>query len=167
MDAPERGKTPAPQTAPLPAPCARGTQDGSRAATIAVRIAFALVFVVNVQCALSFVLQPGAFASAYELSGTAGAVAVQGLGVAFLMWNATYPAVVVNPRRFQPLAVVVLTQQVIGLVGESWIRLSLPAGHAALAASIERFIAFDAAGLVLMAAAFAWLLASKRRQARS
>lgn len=30
----------------------------------------------------------------------AGAAAVQGLGVAFLMWNATYPAVIVSPRAF-------------------------------------------------------------------
>ena len=33
---------------------------------------------------------------------------------------------------------------------------------AALSASIERFILFDAAGLVLMAAAFGWLLWVKR-----
>ena len=55
------------------------------------------------------------------------------------------------------LYVVVLVQQAIGLVGETAILLGLPGGHEVLAASILRFIAFDAAGLVLMAAAFAWL----------
>ena len=55
------------------------------------------------------------------------------------------------------LYVVVLVQQAIGLVGETAILLGLPGGHKMLAASILRFIAFDAAGLVLMAAAFAWL----------
>ena len=91
-----------------------------------------------------------------------GAAAVRGLGVAFLMWNATYPAVIANPRRFRALYAVVLVQQAVGLAGESWILLSLPAGHAALAASIVRFIAFDAVGLVLMAAAFAWLALADR-----
>ncbi len=92
-----------------------------------------------------------------------GAAAVQGLGVAFLMWNATYPAVIVSPRRFRALGVVVIVQQFVGLVGETWILATLPAGHALLSASIERFIAFDALGLVLMAVSFGWLAASDRR----
>lgn len=124
---------------------------------VAARIAVALVFALNVQCALQFVLWPEAFAGAYELSGVAGEAAVRGLGVAFLMWNATYPAVIASPRRFRALYVVVLVQQAIGLVGETAILLGLPGGHEVLAASILRFIAFDAAGLILMAAAFAWL----------
>lgn len=129
---------------------------------IAARVAVAIVFALNVQCALQFVLWPEAFAGAYELSGVAGEAAVRGLGVAFLMWNATYPAVIANPRRFQTLYAVVLAQQAIGLVGETGILLGLPAGHDVLAASILRFIAFDAGGLVLMAAAFAWMLIRKR-----
>lgn len=130
---------------------------------IAARIAVAIVFLLNVQCALQFALWPAAFAGAYELSGVAGEAAVRGLGVAFLMWNVTYPAVIASPRRFRALYVVVLAQQAIGLAGESAILLSLPAGHDVLAASILRFIAFDAAGLALMAAAFVWLTASARR----
>ncbi len=133
-----------------------------RAAGLAARVAVALVFALNVQCAVSFVLWPGAYAGGFELEGVPGAAAVRGLGAAFLMWNATYPAVIANPRRFRALYAVVLAQQAVGLAGESWILLSLPAGHAALAASIVRFIAFDAAGLVLMAAAFAWLALADR-----
>lgn len=131
----------------------------ARAASIAARVAVAVVFVLNVQCAVSFVLWPGAYAASFELGGVgvAGEAAVAGLGVAFLMWNATYPAVIVNPRRFRALYVVVLVQQTIGLVGESWLRLGLPAGHEALAASINRFVAFDAFGLLIMTAAFVWL----------
>ena len=98
----------------------------------------------------------------FEVAGVPGAAAVQGLGIAFLMWNATYPAVIASPLRFRAVAVIVLVQQAIGLAGESWLRFGLPAGHAALSASIERFILFDAAGLVLMAAAFGWLLWVKR-----
>lgn len=132
---------------------------------IAARIAVALVFALNVQCALQFVLWPASFAGAYELSGVAGEAAVRGLGVAFLMWNATYPAVIASPRRFRSLYVVVIAQQTIGLIGESAILLSLPAGHEILAESIQRFIAFDATGLVIMVAAFVWLCADSRERA--
>ena len=124
---------------------------------VAARVAIAIVFALNVQCALQFELWPEAFAGAYELSGVAGEAAVRGLGVAFLMWNATYPAVIASPRRFRALYVVILVQQLIGLVGETAILLGLPSGHDVLAASIQRFIAFDAAGLVLMMATFIWL----------
>ena len=138
-----------------------------RAATWAVRAAYLVVFVVNVQCAISFIVNPSGYAGAYELSGVPGEVAVQGIGVAFLMWNVTYPAVIASPRRFRALGVVVLVQQAIGLVGESLILAGLPAGHDVLAASIERFIAFDAFGLVVMAATFAVLLLVEHRSSSS
>ena len=144
------------------APAAGALAGRSRAAANVARIAYAAVFVLNVQCALQFVLWPEVYAPQFELGGVAGAAAVRGLGVAFLMWNATYPAVIANPRRFHALAVVVLVQQAIGLVGESWMGASLPAGHDALAASIGRFVAFDGAGLVLMAAALGWLTWTER-----
>ena len=137
------------------------------AAVWATRICFALVFVINVQCAVQFVANPAGFMGGFGLSGPEGQLAVAGLGVAFLMWNATYPPVIANPRRFRALFAVVLVQQAVGLAGESWILLSLPVGHAALAASIIRFIAFDAAGLVLMAAALAWLVLADRRARRA
>ena len=80
------------------------------------RAALALIFVVNVQCALSFVLNPAAFADAYELTGAVGAAAVQGLGVTFLTWNATYPPVIAHPERHRTLFGVIVAQQAIGLV---------------------------------------------------
>ena len=136
---------------------------GERVALWAMRIAFLAVFAVNVDCALSFVISPEAHMGAYELSGVAGAAAVRGLGVAFLMWNVTYPAFVLRPAKWPVLGWVVLAQQLVGLVGESLILAGLPAGHEMLAAGILRFIIFDAAGLILMAAAFAlWLVLRKR-----
>ena len=137
-----------------------------KAATWFVRVAFAAVFVVNVQCALSFALWPEAFAGAYELggAGVAGEAAVRGLGIAFLMWNCTYPAFVVAPARFHVLGWVILAQQAVGLVGESLLLAALPVGHDALAASVLRFIAFDGGGLVLMAMAFAVFLRATRKR---
>lgn len=134
-----------------------GRQGGKRAvlALWACRVCFAFVFAVNIQCAFSYIFMPEAFVGGFQLSGVEGMVAVQGIGVAFLMWNATYPAFIVSPPRFRVLGVVVLCQQVIGLIGESAIYLGLPEfGYAQLAHSIERFIVFDAVGLVLMTASF-------------
>ena len=65
------------------------------------------------------------------------------------------------PAEYTALGVlfgVVLAQQLVGLVGESiiWLRLA-GAGVAdgAMAAGIVKFFAFDAAGFVMMAVAFA------------
>lgn len=127
-------------------------------ATWTMRACFAFVFVVNVQCALGFALTPEAYMGAYELTGVPGRVAAQGIGVAFLIWNCTYPLVIWQPRRHTALAGVVLAQQTVGLVGESLIRATLPAGHDLLASSIDLFITFDATGLVLMGASFAVFL---------
>lgn len=112
------------------------------------------VFAVNVGCALSFLLRPGAYAPAFEVSGVPGRVFVQGLGILFLMWNATFPPVILHPDRQRLLFRIVLAQQLIGLVGEAWVWLSLPAGHEALRAAGFRFIAFDGGGLLALAAAY-------------
>lgn len=140
----------------------------AKAAQWAVRLAYLVVFVVNVQCALSFAVNPAGFVGAYQLegAGAAGLAAVQGIGVAFLMWNCTYPPVIANPSRFFPLAAVVLVQQVVGLVGETVILTQLPAGYETLAASVVRFIGFDAFGLVIMGLAFAWMAAMRKKDAR-
>lgn len=138
-----------------------------KAATWAVRLCFAFVFVVNVQCALGFALTPEAYMGAYELSGVSGRVGIQGIGIAFLMWNCTYPLVIWQPRRHRALAGVVLAQQIVGLIGESAIRATLPAGHDLLASSIDLFITFDALGLALMALSWGVLLILEKRNVHS
>ena len=128
-----------------------------RAAGLAARIAVALVFALNVQCAVSFVLWPGAHAGGFELEGVPGAAAVRGLGVAFLMWNATYPVFIALPNRFKVVGGIVLAQQLIGLIGESLLLPYLPHASFLFAASIMRFIEFDAFGLLIMTIAFVLL----------
>lgn len=103
-------------------------------------------------------MSPYAFIGAYELTGDVGAIALAGLGVVFLMWNATYPLFIVRPDQYPVLGGVILAQQIIGLLGESYILATIPADHVTLAASIQRFISFDAFGLVIMAATYAALL---------
>lgn len=123
----------------------------------AARIAVGAVFFMNVQCALQFVLSPERYTAGFQLTGVPGATAISGLGIAFLMWNATYPLVMWDPGKHRTLYAVVLIQSLIGVIGETWLLLSLPAGHPEIAASLTRFIVFDGGGLVLMAAAFLML----------
>ena len=122
------------------------------------------IFFINVLCAVDFVASPASFAPGYQLEGIPGAVAVQGIGIAFLMWNATYPLFIWKPCRWRVLGWVILAQQAIGLVGELFIASTIPAGNALLTNSIARFVGFDAIGLVIMGASFALLMRASRRR---
>ena len=125
------------------------------------RFFFTLVFLINIQCALQFIIVPEQFIGAYELKEISGEIALQGLGIAFLMWNTTYPLFIAKPQRYRALGGIILAQQLIGLTGESMLLASLlpiAANHELLISSIGRFIFFDALGLMLMGASFIYLL---------
>jgi hypothetical protein len=112
------------------------------------------VFCANLTAAIPFILNPERFVPGFELSGLSGEVSVRGLGIVFLMWNATFPPVIFLPDRFRLLFSVMLVQQMIGLFGETAMWLSLPAGHAALRATGMRFMLFDGFGLAALICAF-------------
>ena len=118
------------------------------------RVLVLAVFAVNLYCAFVFIFLPANYLHAYELSGASGMAAIQGIGVAFLMWNVTYPFVIARPNRFRVVFIVVLIQQIVGLMGETFILLTLPAGYEVLAGNITRFILFDTAGFVFLLVAF-------------
>jgi hypothetical protein len=118
------------------------------------RLALALVLAWNLQAALAFILAPEAHAPGLELDGVPGRVMVRGLGILFLMWNVPYAAALVHPlRQIAPFACAVVAQG-IGLAGEVWMLAALPPGHDALRATGRRFVAFDGAGLLLLAVAW-------------
>lgn len=121
------------------------------------RAAVGFVFAGNVACAVSFILQPDAYAAGFELTGTPGRMVVRAFGILFLMWNATYPPVLFRPGAHRTLFAVILAQQLIGVVGETALWLDLTAGHPALQATGQRFILFDGLGLLLMGAAYVLL----------
>jgi hypothetical protein len=121
------------------------------------RFVVGVVFVLNLSCALAFLLRPNNYATGFELTEVSGRVTVQAMGILFLMWNATYPLVLIHPDRYRALFAVVLAQQAIGVVGELWLLVSLPTGHPTLWATGARFIVFDGAGLLAMGFLF-WLL---------
>ena len=58
----------------------------------------------------------------------------------------------------------IIAQQAIGLIGESAILSGIGASHVLLRSSIERFIAFDAASLLVMLAPL--LVFGKERKAK-
>ena len=117
------------------------------------RVLVALVFFINVQCALQFVIWPDAYTGAYQLEGASASAVVQSIGICFLMWNATYPPVIARPERYRVLFCVVVAQQVIGLAGESMLYAGLGPELSILASSVMRFIVFDAVGLLFLAVA--------------
>jgi len=117
------------------------------------RTLIGLVFIANLTAAVPFVLHPGRYAPGFEMSGVPGDVFVRSLGILFLMWNAGYPPAIYAPHRQRTLLLVLIAMQIIGLLGESWMALTLPAGHDALLRSGLRFILFDGAGLVFLLAA--------------
>lgn len=126
------------------------------------RILTGIVFLVNVQCALVFLFWPGMYAGSFELSGAPGQAMVRGLGVLFLMWNVPYALALWNPIRYRLALCMAIVMQAIGLLGETWIVLSIPDAHISIQSTIARFVAFDAFGLVLLLASL-WLSSGARQ----
>ena len=128
-------------------------QDRSRSqrwVTPLARGALTVVLVWNLQAALAFILVPDAHTAGFEVEGVPGQVVVRGLGILFLMWNVPYVAALIHPlRQIVPFTCAVVAQ-FIGLVGETWLFVTLPPGHYALRATGLRFIAFDGVGFVLL-----------------
>jgi len=79
-----------------------------------------------------------------------GIVYVRGIGLLFLMWNVPYFVAVLDPMKYRVSLYEATVMQVIGLVGETLLLLSLPVGHQALQNTVRRFILFDAVGLLLL-----------------
>jgi hypothetical protein len=116
----------------------------------AARLLIAVVVAWNLECALVFLLNPGVYAPGFELTGIPGQAAVHGFAVLFVMWNVPYLVALWDPQRNRLSLWEALAMQVIGVLGESTILISLPIGYPFLHTSILRFIIFDAAGVALL-----------------
>jgi hypothetical protein len=120
------------------------------------RLCILVVLAWNVECAVTFILQPERYAPGFELSGAPGVAMVRGMGILFLMWNVPYAVALTHPLKRHISLLEAVVMQAIGLAGETLVRLTFPGGHPLAVASVNRFIAFDAAGLVLLIIAL-WL----------
>lgn len=116
----------------------------------AARLLIAVVVVWNLQCALVFLLTPGVFAPGFELTGVPGEAALRGIAVLFVMWNIPYLLALWHPHRHRISLWEALAMQAVGVIGESVILFTLPAGYATLQSSLLRFIIFDFSGLVAL-----------------
>ena len=114
------------------------------------RLFSGIVLIWNVQCAIVFLIWPERYAPGFELIGSPGEAAIRGLGVLFLMWNVPYAVALWHPIRHRLSLYESTAMQGIGVVGESLIYLTIPAGHTITRLNLGRFILFDAAGLVLL-----------------
>lgn len=114
------------------------------------RLFIAIVVFFNLQAAAAFLMAPDRYAPGFELSGIAGEALVRGMGILFIMWNVPYLVALTNPLRQRVSLYEAVAMQAIGVIGESILLLTLPAGHSALTRTAIRFIAFDGAGLVLL-----------------
>ncbi len=128
------------------------------------RACIVLVLAVNLQCAVAFVARPQAYAASFQLAGLEGATMVRSLGLLFLMWNVPYAVAAWHPWRHRVSLVEAVVMQAIGLVGEALMMQALPqTGYEALRATGERFVRFDAAGLLLLLLAWGCVARIQRR----
>jgi len=127
------------------------------------RVLIGIVLFINIQSAVSFLIQPAKFAPAYELAGIPGDSAIRGFGVLFLMWNIPYIVAFLHPIKYRISLYESILMQSIGLVGESIIALGISQDHIILLNSIIRFVTFDGLGLIALIMAALILRKSGKR----
>lgn len=125
------------------------------AGLIVAKTLYLIVFISNMICIIAFLTDPEGYIYSYQVKGSLGAIAaIQGFGVAFAMWNVTYPFYIFSRKNNKTLGLVIIVQQVVGLIGELYIQSGLSSECEILYDSIERFVFFDAGGLVLLLVGF-------------
>ncbi|MBN1231652.1 MAG: hypothetical protein JXA19_07320 [Anaerolineales bacterium] len=118
------------------------------------RILILILLVINLQVAFAYFLHPADYTFSFELTGTPGIAVVQGYGVLFIMWNIPAILAILHPQRHRSALIAAILMQVVGLVGELFILVSIPEGYPIARATIHRFVFFDSTGVVLLLFAF-------------
>lgn len=124
------------------------------------------VLLMNVQCAALFLLTPEKYVSGFSVSGIVGRMLVQSLGILFIMWNIPYFFAVLNPYTHRVSLIEAAIMQTIGWAGETLLFLTSPEAPETLRGTVQRFIFFDGAGLIFMAASvfIVYFVASRSHQ---
>ena len=128
------------------------------------RFLILVVTFLNLECAISFLVNPGSYAPAYELTGDVGSAMIRSLGLLFVMWNVPYVVALIHPVKHRLSLIEAVIMQGIGVIGETILLLAIPGSHPTLTASVIRFIAFDGGGLVLLMIALFLTLRQKQTQ---
>ena len=114
------------------------------------RILVGLVFLINIQCALVFLLNPSPYMVGFGLEGAAGEQTVRALGLLFMMWNVPYAFALANPVKHRISLIEAVIMQAIGLIGETSILLVGGPYPSPIESTLKRFILFDGIGLVFL-----------------
>ncbi|MEN6408649.1 MAG: hypothetical protein ABFD44_02935 [Anaerolineaceae bacterium] len=118
------------------------------------RLLIGIVAILNLQCALAFLLSPDRYLTGFDLTGFPGRLSIQGMGLLFVMWNVPYLFAIWHPLVHRVSLIEAIIMQAIGLMVESILYLQIPSANPAISVSVQRFIGFDASGLVLLAVAW-------------
>lgn len=114
------------------------------------RVPVLIVFFLNIQCAIVFVILPELYANSFEIGGQIGKWVIQTMGILFLMWNVPYFIALINPVKNLTSLKEAVIMQFIGGFGETLLYLSINRSHDVIRKSIERFMLFDWSGLILL-----------------
>jgi hypothetical protein len=114
------------------------------------RVFIGIVFILNLQCAFTFLIDPITYVTSFELSGDAGKSFIQALGILFLMWNVPYFLALLDPHTYRISLLEAAVMQGIGFIGETLLFVNLPITHLVLRSSVLRFMIFDGSGFILL-----------------
>jgi hypothetical protein len=130
------------------------------------RVLIFAVFACNMQCVYSFMVHPEDAIAAYQLAGLGAEPVARSIGISFLLWNCTYPLPIFKPDRYHTVFGIVVFQQAVALILETWLLFTLGPEQQVLADAIVKFIRFDAPGIVFLSFAFFLARPSKTGQAK-
>lgn len=126
------------------------------------RILISLVFVINIQCAIVFIVDPSAYMYGFGLEGAAGRQTVRALGLLFIMWNVPYAFALANPIKHRISLIEAVIMQAIGFFGETCILFIGGPYPLPIESTVKRFILFDGLGLVILLVAL-WFAGKKKQ----
>lgn len=117
------------------------------------RLLILVVTTWNLLCAIQFILFAQDYASSFDLlPDVTGRAVIQSIGILFMMWNIPYFFAFLHPYKWYIALISATLMQLTGLVGEIWIKSQLQHPQN-MVSSIQRFIIFDAIGLILLVSA--------------
>jgi len=129
--------------------------------TTIARILIGLVFIINIQCAIVFIVGPSHYMYGFGLDGAAGAQTVRAFGLLFIMWNVPYAFALVNPKKYRVSLIEAVIMQAIGFIGESCILLIGGSYSIPIENTLKRFIVFDGIGLIFLLIALCFVSMKK------
>lgn len=111
------------------------------------------VLTVNLLCAFQFLVNPQDYQATFDLSGEPGRIAIQSVGILFLMWNVPYIFAVCDPDRFRTALACAILMQAVGILGETALYTTI-SPHLNSRVAVFRFIIFDTGGFILLLGAY-------------